>query len=646
MTAAAPKPAPSGPLLAVRALRLETASVPPRPLVHGLDLDVQPGESVGIVGESGSGKSLTARAVAALLPGTVRAFGSVVADGREIIDSRSGRPGGLYGRAPEGHRGRTVSLLMQDPFTMLHPLRTCGRQIADGIRAGAPGTSRRGAALAVTERLAEVGLAPGTADRYPHELSGGMRQRAALAAALAPGPRLLIADEPTTAVDAHHQGEVLALIRRLQQARGMGLLLITHDLRVAFSACDRLYVMYAGTMLESGPARDIETRPAHPYTAALLAAEPSVRERYETLPATRPAAGPAAPATGCPFAARCAWAEADCRTAEPVPHPVGDSTGPGGRLTACRRMPAVAADVAAATRRTVAVTVSERTARPLLQVRGARKSYGGHEVLHGVDLEVPEGGAVGLVGESGSGKSTLARLVTGLEQLDGGRIVIAPDAAREDTGGRDTEPLLLAPGRPARGSRLALASAVQIVFQDPYSSLNPVHTVGSALREAAASPAARRRGDSTTTPVPTAEELLESVGLPAAYAARRPAALSGGERQRVAIARALAVRPRLLVCDESVSALDVSVQAQILTLLARLRQELGLSLLLVTHDLAVARQATDQLYVMHRGRIVERGRTDRVLDHPEAPYTRQLLAALPGSPALPGDSGTSRRTEG
>lgn len=624
-------PPATGRLLAVDGLRVAATAAPggPVPILEGISLEVGRGECIGIVGESGSGKSLAMRAVAGLLPsGTGVTGGSVRIDGREVL--------GLSPREHHALRGRRVTLLMQDPFTMLHPQLTCGRQIADGLRDLDGGRNLRRAKAArraeVERRLAEVGLGPDVADRYPHELSGGMRQRVAAAAALAGDPELLIADEPTTALDAASQGAVLDLLRGLQRSRHMGLVLITHDLRVAFSACDRVYVLYAGQVLEHGSSQELESGPLHPYTAGLLASEPSVHERFAELPAipgSVPAPGSRGP--GCPFADRCAHAAPVCRS-EPVellPPAGAGAAGGTVRSSACVRLPELGGALVGPSARAVAEPTTvpgrgpgEEPAPDAALVatsvgRTFRSSAGDHAALLDVSLTVPRNTVVALVGESGSGKTTLARIAVGLETFDGGAVSVGGIA-------------LPAGRRPTTADRRRLAEQVQIVFQDPYSSLNPLRTVGATLREAlAAAGGGRGRGDA-----PGVDDLLAQVGLPGAYARRRPAALSGGERQRVALARALAARPRLLICDEAVAALDVSVQAQLLNLLVTLQREEGFAVLFITHDLGVVRQIADLVAVMHRGRIVEQGGAAQVLDAPQHPWTRRMIDAVPASAGI------------
>jgi len=506
-------------------------------MVEPLSFAIAPAASLALIGESGSGKTLTAKSLVGLLPPGFRAAGTLRVDGREHRLEQTDA-------SWRAVRGREVSLLLQDPFTSLSPVHRCGPQIAWTLEAKA---GRRLPAreldAEVARRLAEVNLPARVARAHPHELSGGMRQRVAIAAALASDPRLLIADEPTTALDASNQAEILDLLRELQHERGMAMLLISHDLGLVRGRTDEVLVMRHGEVVERGATGRVLSAPEHQYTKALIAADPALA----------------------------------------LDAPVHAETS--GHSEASEHAGASATDAAAAA--------------PLVRATGVVKRFGERTVLGGVDLDVAAGEIVGIVGESGSGKSTLARCIAGLEREDGG--TIAFDGA------------VLAPGRRSR-----TPGQMQIVFQDPYSSLNPMMTIGQILREALAvggRPATEIAG------------LLETVGLPADAAAKRPAQLSGGQRQRVAIARALAPRPRLLICDESVSALDVQVQAQILELLGRLREELGVAILFISHDLAVVRRIADTVTVVWQGRVVEQGPCARVLDAPVEEYTKLLVAA-------------------
>ncbi|HEX6330938.1 MAG TPA: ABC transporter ATP-binding protein [Actinomycetota bacterium] len=602
--------ATTGPLLEVEGLRIASGPKGERAITTGTDLVVLPGETVGIVGESGSGKSLTARAILRLLPEGVTATGSVRYRGRELMDRSE--------REMRRLRGGGISLLFQDPFTMLNPLLRCGEHIAEMLTDASDARIPRDRLREETRRrLAEVGIHdPTVARRYPFQLSGGMRQRVALGSALAKDPELLIADEPSTALDVTTQAEILNLLRSVQQARGMGLILITHDLRVAFTTCHRVYVLYAGSLLEVGGADALEREPLHPYTLGLLLSEPSVEQKLgelSAIPGSVPA--PDQVADRCAFSPRCRWAQEVCRASPPDLVEVEP-----GRSSACVRLPEIRTEMAEHRDRILgqAAAAEPVTGAPLATVGEVSKTFDlgrGRRVdaLKGVSLTIGPGECVGLVGESGSGKTTLGRCLVGLETPTDGRIEID---------GIDASDFARVP----REDRTRLRRTVQMIFQDPYSTLNPRHTVGRTLTEAL-----QRSGGGRRSAGAAVAELLDRVGLPEAYAPRRPAALSGGERQRVAIARALAVAPKLLVCDEPVSALDVSVQAQILNLFRRLQAELGVSSLFITHDLAVVRQVADRIYVLFKGEVVERGPADEILARPKHDYTRALMASVPGA---------------
>jgi peptide/nickel transport system ATP-binding protein len=613
---AEPKLVGDSKLLTVRGLAVEYRGErgATREIVAGFDLDLAPGETIGIVGESGSGKSLSARAIVRLLPQGVHARG--------VVNYRDSDLFALSGRDMAHIRGSRISLLLQDPFTMLNPLIRNGKHIEECLAMAEPGVARRDRRADAARRLAEVGIADADVlDRYPFQLSGGMRQRVALAAALARDPDVLIADEPSTALDVTTQAEILRLLKRVQESRGMGLVLITHDLRVAFSVCDRVYVLYAGALLETGPAPALEAEPLHPYSLGLLLSEPAVDRRHASLTAIDGAVpAPAEVARMCRFAPRCRWATDVCRKAEPSLREQEP-----GRWSACIRLDDIRAEMSEGRQfhhiSTVESVVPDAIVDPLVSIEQLGKVFrdrsGGGEVhaLQGVSIEIGRNESVGLVGESGSGKTTLGRCLVGLETPSSGSVSVdGLDAS--DLAGLSSQ------------DRIRLRQTVQIVFQDPYSSLDPMQSVGSALREIL-----RFNGHPKEGAAGRVTELLGYVGLPAGYAVRRPNALSGGERQRVAIARTLAVNPQLIVCDEPVSALDVSVQAQILNLFRTLRNEFGLSYLFISHDLAVIRQVVDRLYVLYRGEVVEHGPVERVLDNPEHEYTARLIASIPRSAA-------------
>ncbi|HJR20742.1 MAG TPA: ABC transporter ATP-binding protein [Dongiaceae bacterium] len=579
-------------------------------ITTGTDLEIGRGETVAIVGESGSGKSLTAKAIARLLPPGVSATGTILYDGIDLMS--------LPERDMRQVRGRRLSMMLQDPFTMLNPLIKSGRHIAE-VLSERP-EFRGGAALKteVARRLGEVGITdPDVAERMPFQLSGGMSQRVALAAALASDPELLIADEPSTALDVTTQAEIIKLLKRVQQARGMSLILITHNLRLAFSTCDRIYVLYAGSLLEMGSARAVEEDPFHPYTLGLLLSEPPVDKRVPKLIAIRGKVPHADAVMGrCSFADRCDWVKDACRAATT---PLAELAP--GRLTACIRRTEIASEMralrGAVLDHAAPPAVPEPATRPIVRAAAVVKDFAGRQgrmvqALKGVTIEVAPGESVGLVGESGSGKTTLGRTLVGLETPTRGKIEVAGIDASDFAAMSNND-------------RAATRRTIQMVFQDPYSTLNPRHSVRRSLSEAIGT-IGRFSASEIDARV---AELLREVGLPEYYAGRRPSSLSGGERQRVAIARALSVKPKVLVCDEPVSALDVSVQAQILNLFKRLQTELGLSYLFITHDLAVVRQVAERIYVLYLGEIVEHGPVETVISRPQHAYTRRLIESIP-----------------
>ncbi|WP_157414506.1 dipeptide ABC transporter ATP-binding protein [Agromyces allii] len=524
-------------------------------LLHGISLAVAAGETVGLVGESGSGKSLTARTVLGLTPDRSQLGGRVVLDGREVIGASKGEVLDL--------RRHAAAMIFQDPRAGINPMRTIGDHMTETLRR-CEGLSRTAADERALELLEAVRL-PRPAEhlkQYPHEFSGGMLQRVMIAGALTSSPKLLVCDEPTTALDVTTQAEIIRVLVEQRERRGMGMLFITHDLNLAASICDRVVVMSAGRVEEHGPALRVFTDPQAAYTRKLVAATP-------TLAAPRPAV----PAVDD---------EPSATDAAAAPHPSGAAS----------------------------------STAPLLSARGLSKTYhrrGKPSVVAVAEatFDLAAGEALAVVGESGSGKSTLARMIVGLEQSDSGELVID---GRERTA---------VPGN--RVERLAHAKSVQMVFQDPYLSLDPRITAGRAISDALRLHTGRR----TAAARGRAIELLEQVGLTAAHADARPRTLSGGQRQRVAIARALAIEPDVLVMDEATSALDVSVQAQVLDLVAALRRERGLTVLFISHDLAVVRRVCEQTLVMRQGEIVERGATSELLDAPRHPYTRLLLDSVP-----------------
>ncbi|MFJ6621801.1 dipeptide ABC transporter ATP-binding protein [Kitasatospora sp. NPDC091335] len=603
-------PATGTPLLEVRGLRVTAGG---GEAVRGVDFTVRPGEILGLVGESGSGKTLTALAVNRMLPPGCRTTGGTVRfDGTDLL--------ALPEPAVRAVRGRRIGMVFQDPLAHLNPRMPVGRQLAEA--ALVHGASRREARARALGLLDLVGIAE-SARRYrdrPHEFSGGMRQRVLIAMAMANRPQLLIADEPTTALDPSTRVEILDLLVRLRDETGTAVLLITHDLGVVARSCDTVQVMYAGRIVERGPTTGLLAGPRHRYTAGLLAGVPRM-DGPPGVPLTviggrPPAAGEAQ--GGCAFAPRCAAAEARCATSAP------EWTGTGAAGFACH-LPVT--QVMVTERQKSEKRPEGPAAEPVLVAEDLTVRYGRRRppALDGVSLSAAPGRAVGVIGESGSGKSTLARALLGL---------VRPQAGTVRVDGRSW-------AGAGRAEERELRRRVQLVFQDPYASLSPRMTVREALAEPLVTHGLRDRDP---------RGLCELVGLPEAVLDARPHRLSGGQRQRVAIARALAVGPRVLVADEPTSALDVSVQAQILNLFAELRERTGIGLVFISHDLALVRHLCDEVLVLRRGRVVERAPAAELFAAPAHPYTRELLAAagapgpLPLAPPLPTTRPTPRPT--
>jgi peptide/nickel transport system ATP-binding protein len=580
--------------LQIRSLRVEVAATGDD-IVDQVNLEIAPGEVLGLVGESGSGKTTVALAVLAHRRQGVRITGgSILVGGRDML--------ALSAADRRDARGRIVSYVPQDPAVSLNPARRIGAQLLEALRVhdyGADDAARR---ARISETMREVLLPAddGFQRRYPHELSGGQQQRVAIAMAFACKPAVVVLDEPTTGLDVTTQAHVLETIRRMTRAEGAAALYVTHDLAVVANLADRVAVMYAGIVVEQGPAGEIFAHAAHPYTRRLLAAIPRIEDARDLLGIPGRAPAPGQRPSGCPFAPRCELSVPECSAAIPAVVRVGHR-----HEARCLRVTEARASVGSA-RVTTARPRVQRAA--LLDVTAVDASYGALEVVHQVTFTLERGQCVALVGESGSGKTTIARSIAGLHGEWTGEIRF------------DGSPLPASPRRRSVDTR----RRIQYVFQNPYGSLNPRRTIAQtvarplALLDVSARDARRR-----------VDEMLERVSLSARHGGRFPDELSGGERQRVAIARALICEPELVICDEVTSALDVSVQAAIVNLLVALQRDLGLSLLFVTHNLPLVRSVAQTVAVMRRGSIVELGGSEQVLLDPADPYTRRLLADSP-----------------
>lgn len=611
-------PAAAAPLLELRGLRTQfNVGDEMANAVDGLSISVHAGEALGIVGESGSGKSVTALSIMRLLSGRHTLSGKVLFGGRDVLE--------MDGPELRDLRGGDVSMIFQDPMTSLNPVMKIAAQLIEGMRAHGRFTEQQAQQRAV-ELLKRMGIASPqrVMSGYAHELSGGMRQRVMLVIGFANRPKLIIADEPTTALDVTVQAQILELLKEVSSESGTAVLLISHDLGVIANVCSRIVVMYGGEVVEEGATHELLARPLHPYTLALLNAAPNL-ESTPTLDKHLPSIGGMPPdilnmPAGCRFAERCSFRQAQCDQ-HPDLLPLGQ-----GRLSRCwvtQRGESLNRPVPASVKvhAIAAKPVADETTAPLLEAVGLVKHFQVRgdgffgrsqtfRAVDGVDLCIRRGEMVGLVGESGCGKSTVARLLTRIHTPTAGTIRFAG----EDISHADAQQM-----RPLR-------RRIQMIFQDPYASLNPRMTVAQILQEPILF---HGLASDTAQANLQVAALLDKVGLSRKSLGKYPHEFSGGQRQRIGIARALAVRPELIIADEPIAALDVNIQAQILNLLLDLQQEVGLTCLFIAHDLAVVRHISDRILVMYLGAIVESGTAFELFSKPLHPYTKSLISAIP-----------------
>lgn len=609
----------SAPLLGVHDLHLriqDPASGEVREVLHGVDFDIAEAEALALVGESGSGKSLTARSIIRLMPPGSDLTGAIHFRGEPVLAMQPHRL--------QSYRAADVSMIFQDPRAHIDATHSIGDYLTESL-IRTRSVPRREAVSRARVLLDEVRIdrVDHRLRQYPHELSGGMLQRVMIAAALTADPALLLADEPTTALDVTVQAEVVRILRELQRQRSLAMLFITHDLDLAEVTCDRTAVMYAGSVVEIQPSGEITAVARHPYSIALSRSRPRFAARAGRLAqlSGRPVAAHEAE-PGCSFAPRCPLAADKCRAQIPPKMPAGPGSVACFRAGESRSLllPRGQGDAHAAEQ------AADGSGDVVLAVEGLRRVFRAHRQLSrrnaaetvavdDVSFTVQRGESLAIVGESGSGKTTVARMLVGLETPTAG-IIRLDGHVRTGPGAEKL-------------SRRARAHLAQIVFQDPYASLDPRQrvraSIGEVLRFGSAA-SGQQLADAVAA-------LMDRVGLDPGLAERFPRRLSGGQRQRVAIARALAARPKVLVLDEAVASLDVSIQAQILNLLTDLRTELDITYVFITHDLSVVRQIADTVLVMHHGQVLERGAASEVLDNPRYPYTQRLIASIPSQMA-------------
>lgn len=593
-------------LLEIRDFSLTIGRKNPRTILNSISLTVDAGETIALVGESGSGKSMTVRSALGLFPQNSSITGEIAYQGQSISRFTS--------EELRNFRTTEVAMIFQDPRSAINPVRSIGDFLVEGITNSKKITKSEAHKIAV-QILEKVGIShpKERMGQYPHELSGGMLQRVMIAGAISSGARLLLADEPTTALDVSIQAEIMYLLEELKKDLGLAVIFVTHDIDLAIATSSRIYVMYAGQIVESQFSATLATNPWHPYTASLIASKPDLSARVKELPTL-----PGQPAvaqeslTHCAFSSRCKFVEIKCEIAKPELNQI-DSVS-----VRCFRAYELKKDLASLVQPQVEELEEVSRTQKLIEVTNVNKTFKIRKTkqtvkaVDDVSFKLYRGESIGIVGESGSGKSTLGKILLGLESPDSGDIVVCDES-------RNRKPKNWK-------QRKRWGSQLQVVFQDPFNSLDPRQTPFQAVQEVINLHFPQLKKDVANQET---SSVLESVGIYKHLQNSLPSELSGGQLQRVAIAKALAAKPKAIILDEAVSGLDVSIQAQVLNLLSELQESTGISYLFITHDIAVVRQLCHRTIVMQKGRIVEEGETKKVLTKPLDAYTIQLIESAP-----------------
>ena len=589
--------------LEIKNLTLQVGDKNPTPILNGVSFTVGEGETVALVGESGSGKSMTIKSILRLFPEKSTVGGEILYRGRNVLDFPKEELG--------SYRKTQVAMIFQDPRSAINPVRSIGDFLVDGLR-NSRNLSKRDALTEAEKLLEQVRLSHPRErlKQFPHELSGGMLQRVMIASAVGTGAKLLLADEPTTALDVSIQAEIMSLLSEMKKDLGLSVIFVTHDIDLALATSSRIDVMYAGQIVESRKSSELPGRPFHPYTAGLIASKPDIDRRVRELPVLQGQPVAAVESlTKCAFSSRCAYSKPGCEKSVPQLEKHGSG------MVRCFRAPEIQKDLERLVGTETEELGLENLNEKIIEVRNLsksfsiRKSRSAVKAVDDVSFFVRKGETLGVVGESGSGKSTVAKILLGIERLDSGDVLVCGESRNSKAKNWK--------------QRKMWGGQLQVVFQDPFTSLDPRQTPHQAIDEVLQLHFPTRNRQKSI------DELLKSVGIFENLQHSLPSELSGGQLQRVAIAKALAAQPEAIILDEAVSGLDVSIQAQILNLLSELQQKTGVTFLFISHDLAVVRQLCHRVIVMKKGKVVEEGLTVDVLSSPKDDYTRRLIDSAP-----------------